>query len=96
MTQEPDVLSEVVEILGEVLGADFLLEGEVTRKTSFSQELALESIEFVVLAEKIQRRFGAEVDFAAFLAGMGIEELMTMTVGQLVDHIESRLRPAAV
>lgn len=84
------VLDEVVAMLVEVAGDDILLEGEVTRDTTFSEDLALESIEFVALAEKLQQRYGESVDLVAFMADMDINEIMAMTVGQLVSHIEQR------
>ncbi|MFI6516047.1 acyl carrier protein [Spirillospora sp. NPDC050679] len=96
MTQTSGVLSEVVGMLVEVVGEDFLLDTEIGPDTTFNDELALESIEFVALAEKLQERYGGRVDFAAFIAGMDLDEIMNMTVGDLVRHIESRLQPAGV
>ncbi|WP_067485196.1 acyl carrier protein [Actinomadura hibisca] len=96
MTQSSDVLGEVVGMLVEVVGEDFLLDTEIGPDTTFNDELALESIEFVALAEKLQDRYGGRVDFAAFIAGLGLDEIMNMTVGDLVRHIEARLQPAAV
>ncbi|MFC9972956.1 acyl carrier protein [Spirillospora sp. NPDC127200] len=96
MTQSSDVLAEVVGMLVEVVGEDFLLDTEIGPDTTFNDELALESIEFVALAEKLQERYGGRVDFAAFIAGMDLDEIMNMTVGDLVRHIEARLQPAGV
>lgn len=92
MTDDKDVLTEVVEMLVEVVGEDFLLDLEVGMDTSFNEDLALESIEFVALAEKLQERYGDQVDFAAFMAGMELDQIMALTVGDLVAHIESRLQ----
>ncbi len=50
-TTEDTILDEVVAILVEVIGEDFLLDTEVTSETSFNDDLAVESIEFVALAE---------------------------------------------
>ncbi|MBO2453846.1 acyl carrier protein [Actinomadura barringtoniae] len=90
------VLGEVVAMLVDVVGEDFLLDVEVGPATTFNDDLALESIEFVALAEKLQRRYGGRVDFAAFIAGMDLDEIMRMTVGDLVAHIESRPEPVGV
>jgi acyl carrier protein len=90
------VLGEVVAMLVDVVGEDFLLDLEVGPETTFNDDLALESIEFVALAEKLQQRYGGRVDFAAFIAGMDLDEIMRMTVGDLVRHIESRPEPAGV
>jgi acyl carrier protein len=85
------VLDEVVAMLVAVVGGGSLLGTAVGPETTFNGDLALESIEFVALAEKLRQRFGERVDFAAFVAGMDLGQIMAMTVGDLVAHIESRL-----
>jgi acyl carrier protein len=94
VTASDPVLDEVVAILIEVVGEDFLLDVEISHDTTFSDDLALESIEFVALAEKLQERYGGRVDFAAFVADMDITEIMTMKVGTLVAYIEERTTTA--
>jgi acyl carrier protein len=94
VTASDPVLDEVVAILIEVVGEDFLLDVEISLDTTFSDDLALESIEFVALAEKLQERYGGRVDFAAFVADMDITEIMTMKVGTLVAYIEERTTTA--
>jgi acyl carrier protein len=85
------VLDEITDMLAELLGEDALLDTEVTPATSFSDDLALESIEFVELSEKLQDRYGERVNLPAFIADMDIDEVMAMTVGQLVGYIEAKL-----
>lgn len=94
MSATNPVLDEVVAMLIEVVGEDFLLDVEIDLDTTFSDDLALESIEFVALAEKLQQRYGGRVDFAAFVADMDITEIMTMKVGTLVAYIEERTTAA--
>jgi len=91
MTTEDSILDDVVGMLVEVIGEDFLLEVEVTSETSFSDDLAVESIEFVALAEKLRERYGDKVDFVAFIGQLELEEIMAMTVGRLVTHIHTCL-----
>lgn len=85
------VFDEVTEILKEVIGEDFLLEEEITPQTSFSDDLALESIEFVELSEKLQDHYGERVNLVTFIADKDIDGIMSITVGQLVDFIEAQL-----
>lgn len=94
MSTGDPVLDEVVEMLAKVVGEDLLLEEEIGRDTRFADDLALESIEFVALAEKLQERYHGRVDFAAFVADMDITEIMTMRVGTLVAYIEERTATA--
>jgi acyl carrier protein len=85
------VFDEVVDVLTEVIGDDFLLEVEITSATSFNDDLALESIEFVALSEKLQEHYGKRVNLVSFVGAMEIDEISAITVGQLVDYIESQL-----
>jgi acyl carrier protein len=85
-----DVLDVVVRMIEEVVGEDVLLDMTVTPDTTFSDDLGLESIEFVALADKLRERYGDRVDLVAFLGDMDIDEIMAMTVGRLVDHIEAQ------
>jgi acyl carrier protein len=83
-----DVLDEVVRILTEVVGEDFLLDIEITPETTFSDDLALESIEFVALAGKLQERYGEQVNLASLISEMDINDIMAMSVGTLVSYVE--------
>jgi acyl carrier protein len=90
-----DVLEQVVRILTDVVGEDFLLDTEITPDTAFSDDLALESIEFVALSEELQEYYGDRVDFTAFIADMELDAIMAMTVGTLTGYIESQLAATA-
>lgn len=85
------VLAELEEILTEVVGDDLLLDGPLTLDTSFDQDLQLESIEFVALAEELLERYGERVDFVAWMAGMELDDIVALTVGQLVDFVVTSL-----
>jgi acyl carrier protein len=81
------VLEEVRGLLIEVIGEEYLLDVEVAPETSFHDELEIESIEFVALAEKLLERYGDQVDFVGWLAEKELDEILAMTVGDLVDYI---------
>ena len=89
------VLDEITAILADVLGEEFILDTEVTLDTSFSDDLALESIEFVELSERLQDRYGTRVNLAAFVADMDIDRIMALTVGQLAGYVEAQLAATA-
>jgi acyl carrier protein len=89
-----DVLDEVVRILTEVVGEDFLLDTEITPGTTFGDDLALESIEMVALAERLQDHYGDRVNFVAFIGGMDIDSITALTVGQLAGYVESQTAAA--
>ncbi|WP_326586830.1 acyl carrier protein [Streptomyces sp. NBC_01294] len=83
----PDILAEITDMLVEIVGDEYLLAEEVTMKTTFNEDLALESIEFVALAELLHHRYGAEVDLMGFLAEKDMDAILAMSVGELVAHI---------
>jgi acyl carrier protein len=83
------ILADITNMLGEVIGEDYLLEFDVTMDTAFSGDLELESIEFVALAGLMKEHYGAAVDFVGFLADMDLHQIIALRVGQVVDHIES-------
>jgi acyl carrier protein len=84
---EAEVLAAVTAMLGEVIGEGYVSGMDITLDSSFNQELEIESIELVLLAERIRERYGERVDFVGFLADRTIDDLIEMTVGDLVRFI---------
>ena len=91
---EPDVLAEIERILLEVIGDDLLLDGPLTMETSFDEDLQLESIEFVALSEKLLETYGEQVDFVGWLAEMELDDIIALTVGQLVEFVTAQANVA--
>ena len=85
------VLEVVAALVHEVIGDDGGLGPPIAMETSFNADLELESIEFVALAEKLTERYGQAVDFAGWLAGMELEAILALQVGDLVRFIVGRL-----
>lgn len=81
------VLDEVTRLLVAVMGDEILLTTDITRATGLEADLGIESIEMVALGERLQERYGVAVDPAALFAERGLDELMALTVGDLVDHV---------
>lgn len=84
-----ETLQVVRDMVDEVVGDSWQIDQEITMETSFSQDLELESIEFVTLAEMLQERYGGEVDFMQWLSGKELPELVHLKVGELVEYIDS-------
>lgn len=85
---DPDaLLGDVRAMLTEIIGEDEMFGVDVELDSSLAEDIELESIEFVALAEKISERYGAQVDLIEWLASKELEELITLTVGQVVDFL---------
>jgi acyl carrier protein len=81
----------VVALIREVIGEDWEVDQPITRETSFSDDLELESIEFVQLAEKLQERYGKDVDFVGWLSKKELDAIIKLKVGEVVEYIEGCL-----
>ncbi len=84
-----DTLTTVARLIEEALGSPSL--APITAETSFANDLEIESIELVSLFEKLQAEYGDQVDFATWAAGKEINEMIMLTVGQLVEYIDQCL-----
>lgn len=82
-----EVLEVVQTMLVDVIGPEYVLGLTVDMGTSFDTDLELESLEFVALAERLLDHYGGRVDFVAWLATMELDEIIALTVGDLVAFI---------
>lgn len=88
------VLADLDRILVEVVGDDLLLDEPLNMATSFNDDLQLESIEFVALAEELLNTYGERVDFVSWMAGMELDQVVALTAGDVVDFVVRQLAGA--
>jgi len=84
-----EILATVEKLIVEVAGDELMLTGPITMTTSFNGDLELESIEFVALAEKLQQHYGSSVDFVGWISRKELDQIIALTVGELVEFIAS-------
>ncbi|MBD8505119.1 acyl carrier protein [Hoyosella sp. G463] len=89
---EDEVFDAIVGMLAEMLELFDVDPSDVTRDTEFHDDLEMESIDLVALSGLLRERWGDRVNFAQFIAGMELEQIMHVTVGQLVDFVVESLR----
>ena len=87
------VLDEVCGVLSDVIGEEYVEELDVDMDTAFRADLDIESIEFVAMGEVLRERYGDRIDFVEWLTTMELDDIIALTVGELVDHIVEKLRP---
>jgi len=85
--QSDSVLLEVAKLVREVIGEEWATDLPITLESSFADDLELESIEFVALAERLKEKYGKRVDFAGWLAKKELREIIELRVGDLVELI---------
>ncbi len=84
---EREVLADVTTMIADVLGEDVGTELQIGMDTQFAADLDLESIDLVTLSTRLREHYGEQVNFAQFVAGFELDELIELTVGQLVWNI---------
>ena len=82
-----DTLDSIGGMLRDVVDEEWIRDAEITMETRFNQDLGLESLEFVALYERLQNRY-ENVDFIGWLSAMELEEISSLTVGDMVDFID--------
>ncbi|MDQ3231535.1 MAG: phosphopantetheine-binding protein [Pseudobdellovibrionaceae bacterium] len=86
---EQQILNDVRTMIAGIIGQDVdLNDQEIALDTSFNRDLELESIEFVVLSEQLQNRYGKDIDFAGWLASKELQDIINLRVGDVVRFIE--------
>ena len=85
------VLGEISGMLRGILDEYGLDDAEIGMETTFHDDLDLESIDLVALGGQLQERYGSAVNFAEFIAGLELEEIIALTVGRLVRYVATAL-----
>jgi acyl carrier protein len=89
------ILAEISEMLRAI--RDDLDTGiAITMDSAFRADLAIESIDIVALAGRLQARYGDAVQFAQFVGALDLDAVSELRVGQLVEFIMSSLADKAV
>lgn len=87
-----EVLADIAGMLRELLEEYGFDEAEIGRETTFHEDLELESIDLVTLSGSLREHYGDRVNFAEFVADLELDEIIALTVGQLVDFVVASLR----
>jgi acyl carrier protein len=84
---EEAVLAEVAGMIRGILGEEDPAQTPIGMDTRLADDLELESVDLVTLAERLEERYGAAVNLAEFLGGLELEEIIRLTVGRLVAYV---------
>jgi acyl carrier protein len=93
-TSADTVLADIAAMLRVLLEEYGLDDAEIGRDTKFHDDLELESVDLVALSGQLREHYGEKVNFAKFIADRDLDEIIALTVGELVDHVVTSLRAA--
>lgn len=91
-TDEATVLADISAMLRGLLEEYGLEDADITTATKFHDDLELESIDLVSLSGQLREHYGDRINFAAFIADKELEEIIALTVGELVEFVLTALR----
>lgn len=89
-----DVTDAVLSLLGK-LAEDWDHDDEIGTETWLVQDLAMESIDVVVLGTTIQEHFQANLPFAEYLADVGQRDVKDIQVDELIGFVHQHVADAA-
>ena len=85
------VFERVTEMVTDIFDAYGVDELDITMDSTFHDDLEMESIDLVTLAGALATEYGAEVHLAEYLAEKSLDEVIDLTVGDVVRYVVSRL-----
>ncbi len=77
----------MVEALAAATGDESLPRACITAATRLEGDLGLDSVELAALAAVLRDRHGPAVDLIGYVAGLGLDEIIGLTVGDVTDYV---------
>ena len=71
----------------DVVGRWYYEECQTGLDSTFAEDIELESMEVMEIAERLIETYEGRVDFVTWFSGMELEDLVELTVGDVVDFI---------
>ncbi len=84
-TVDPRLLADVTRLLVGVIGQDWA--ARITPEARLDADLRMESIELLALADALREHYGERVDLPAFVATLDIDQIIELSVGDIVGYV---------
>ena len=88
------VRTMVETAIRDVVGEWYYEECQIGLDSTFAEDIQLESMEVMEVAERLIEEYEGRVDFVAWFADMELDDLIALTVGGVVDFIVAALEGA--
>lgn len=85
--EKKQVFEQLKQFISDIIGADIAEELDITPKSNFSRDLEMDSIEIVAFAEKVKVKYGDGLDFAGWLSGMNLDQLVNLNLDDIINFI---------
>jgi acyl carrier protein len=87
MTAAAMTAGDLAAVLALVTG-DESLGASLSAATRLEGDLCLDSLDLVALAARLRDRYGSAVDLVGYVAGLGIDEIIGLTVGDVCGYVD--------
>jgi acyl carrier protein len=84
------VLADVIRAIEQITG-DWETDVEIREDSKLLREVGLESIDLVALGSELEETYGRSFPYARFIAELGEENVVDLSVRQLVDFVTLEL-----
>jgi len=88
------VRAMVETAIRDVVGEWYYEECQVGLDSTFAEDIQLESMEVMEIAERLIEEYEGRVDFVAWFADMELDDLIELTLGSVVGFIVASLEDA--
>jgi acyl carrier protein len=93
-TAREPLLAEMIALLQKVTGEDSPWADQIDSSTLLEKDLYLDSLEMAALCALAGQAYGDRVDLAGFVSGLDIDQIIGLTVGELVAQVAAARSPA--
>jgi acyl carrier protein len=90
-TEQASVFSQLKRMIIDIIGAEAAEFIDISEQSTFVTDLEMDSIQIMQLAEQINELYGKQVDFLSLLSDKSLNELLKLTVGDIVGFIETSI-----
>ena len=84
-----EIFAVLKTFITEVIGEEFVEDIDISRESSFTRDLEMDSIEIVSFSEKVKAHFGEKIDFTGWLSNMDLDQLINLKLDDIIKHIET-------
>lgn len=80
---------DMAELLAAVTGDESLRNAGIRAATRLEGDLWLDSLDLAALSALLRDRYGAAVDLTGYVAGLDVDEIIELTVGEVTGYVNS-------
>ena len=82
---------DIVGVLAAATGDESLLSAGLNAATRLEADLRLDSLDLTALSAILADRYGTAVDLAGYVAGLDIDQLIELNVGDVAAYVRGRV-----